>query len=680
MNRTAFWHICNASFLLFSGLLFSGLLCSAASGQGIPDPRTATPQQAADFLSRSGAVFTTDDSGRYIGFQMPETRGLHEQNWPYFARLTDLQDLDWGALTPENQHLQYLRPLTKMRNLNLFGCPIDSIALQNITGMQQLETLYLYRTFVDDDAIPHIAQLKNLKRLNLFDTFLSDEGLDQLAQCKQLRYLTIGNSHAGNFPESSFTDAGVKRLRDALPETKIFIWGKTDRHDTPMLVSASATREKVKRSTNLNPMKVSQADNLASRTVGNDWAAFLGPTGDGKSGETNLRTDWNTQLPKLRWHKKVGIGFAAPSIAKGRLLLYHRVRTDDPKARSRFAERLACMHAETGEDLWKVDFLTQYEDLSGYGDGPRCTPVIDGDQVYLLSPEGMLRCLQLVDGKSIWEVDLAREFQLNFIMYGVGSTPVVHDNRLIVAVGGKHESVGHVGLVAFDKRTGVFQFGVGDDDANYASPKLVRHAGRDWCFAFMRDGLVAFDPNNGDIDAQFTWRSNVAGSVNAASPVVKDNQVFITESYTNGGAMLHFAPGKLTPIWKDTRKREKIMASHWATPIEHNGFLYGCSGRHSAHGALKCVDWATGTTRWEEKMSNRTSMIYADGHFISLGENGRLRCIRVTPDGFQETGRIDKENAQVLSSYPAWAAPVLSHGLLYIRGKHELICYDLLVE
>lgn len=667
------------SFCTVSLLISLVVIGVDVGAQGIPDPKTATPQQAAEFLKRAGAVLTTDDQGRYVGFQMPETLGLHEQTWPYFARLVDLQDLDLGASSPQNHHLQYLRPLTKMRNLNLFGCPIDSIALKNITGMQQLETLYLYRTFIDDDAIVYIAQLKNLKRLNLFDTFLSDKGLQQLEQLKQLRFLTIGNSYAGKFPESSFTDAGVERLRKALPQTKIYRWGNTERHDTPVVVSQRSSKVRNKKAASLSVAKVQVAENLATRQQGDDWSSFLGPSGDGKSTETGLLTDWNRQAPKLRWHQRIGTGFAAPSISKGRLLLYHRVRNEKPGFR--FAERLSCMNAETGKLLWKIDYPTEYEDLSGYGDGPRCTPVIDGDRVYLLSPEGMLRCLQLVDGKSIWEVDLAREFELNFIMYGVGSTPIVHGNQLIVAVGGNHESVGEVGMVAFDKRTGVFRFGVGDDDANYASPRIIRHGGRNWCFAFMRSGLMAFDPDSGNIDAQFPWASNVAGSVNAATPVVKGDQVFITESYTNGGAMLRFSGKSLTPVWKDTHKRrEKTMASHWATPIEHNNFLYGCSGRHSAHGTLRCVDWMTGRIAWEEKMSNRTSMVYADGHFFSLGENGRLRVFRATADRYQETGRIDKHNAQVMPSYPAWAAPVLSHGLLYIRGKHELICYDLVSQ
>ena len=267
---------------------------------------------------------------------------------------------------------------------------------------------------------------------------------------------------------------------------------------------------------------------------------------------------------------------------------------------------------------------------------------------------------------------------MDLLTYGVGTTPIVHGNRLIVIAGGTQESVGDVGVVILDKLTGVFQQGIGDNDASYASPRIVRRGDRNWAFAFMRDGLLLFDPDRGKVDGQFTWHSQVAGSVNAATPVIKDDQVFVSESYSGGGVMLRFSAAGLTSVWQDSKRtRKKIMANHWATSIEHDGFLYGCSGRHSSNGTLKCVEWNTGTVRWEKEIRNRTSMVYANGHFFTLSENGTLTVFKATPNGYVETGRVDKTNAEVLPSYPAWTAPVLSRGLLYIRGKNELLCYDL---
>ena len=99
--------------------------------------------------------------------------------------------------------------------------------------------------------------------------------------------------------------------------------------------------------------------------------------------------------------------------------------------------------------------------------------------------------------------------------------------------------------------------------------------------------------------------------------------------------------------------------------------------RHTVDGTLKCVDWNTGQTRWEQKVSDRGSLIFVDGHFINLGENGLVTLFKASPDGYIEVEKIDGKESGISPSYPAWTAPVISHGLLYLRGKHEIICYDL---
>ena len=590
----------------------------------------------------AGAILTKAPDGRVLGFQMPEGRGLCEYDMRQLSKLTDLQDLDLGAMHLENDQLQDVGKLVELRNLNLFGNAIDSISMSYLTGLQKLETLYLYRTFIDDQGLESIAQLKNLKRLNMFDTFLTDVGLRKLGTCKQLTHLCIGNSKAGRFPESFFTPEGIKRLRSELPNTEITYWGTKDNElDVPKLMRDSEqakARKRINRSIKLP--EVAAAPDLSNRP-GLDWPHFLGLAGDGKSAETGLNTDWNANPPKLVWHKKVGTGFAAPSIAGGRLMLYQRVRNEE--GAQRFSERLSCFNSETGEELWQVDFPTGYQDLNGYGDGPRSTPVIDGNRVYILSPEGMLRCLQCVDGKSVWEVDLKADFDCDLITYGVGTSPLVFGNRLLITVGGKLPHDGEATVVALDKQTGIFQYGVGNGSASYATPLIRKSQGRLWCFAFTRNGLLTFHPETGKMDFEFPWRSNIAGCVNAATPVVENDRVLISESYGKGSAQLRFSQHGLTPTWQDSRDvRAKSLQMHWATPILHEGFVYGCSGRHSSSGILKCVDWESGATVWKQKVSDRTSLAYFDRHFISLGENGVLTLFKASPTGYLEVGRLDQ--------------------------------------
>lgn len=635
----------------------------------------STKSNAEKFMRQVGGVVSTDHRKRVVALQFPENTILPQNVWQHLAQLTDLQELDLGAMHVSNDDVKAIGNLIELRNLNLFGNPLDSVCLTYLEGLQKLETLYLYRTFVDDECLKSICQFKNLKRLNMFDTFLTDKGLDALGTCKQLDQLCIGNSKAGNFPESFFSQAAIDRLKAALPNTRIVYWGAKKQLDLPEVIGKDTIPVKARRKqAELTLPEIPPSSNLSKRTVGDDWPCFLGAAGDGKSAETKINTRWTVKPPRLVWHRKIGTGYAAPSISNGRLMLYHRVRGK----KKPFEERLSCFESDTGAVLWEVNFPTDYSDLNGYGDGPRSTPVIDGDRTFLLSPEGVLRCLQTVNGSPVWKVDLDEAFDLDLISYGVGTTPVVYKNLILVIAGGKEFENRPAKVIALDKRTGVFKYGVGQGAASYATPVITAWGGRWWCFAFARDGLLVFDPDTGKEDFEFPWKSNIAGGVNATSPVVDGNRVFISEAYGRGSALLGFDESGAKPIWQDVRRqRSKSMEMHWSTPVLHEKFLYGCSGRHSVSGVLKCVAFDTGKTVWQHKMRDRTSVTFVAGHLLNLGENGDLTLVEASPDGYQEAGRLDSKNTSIVPSYPAWTAPVVARGMMYLRGKQEIICYDL---
>lgn len=662
------------SFRQFSACLF---LLLFAAGQLTAQPDGDSEAAAVNRMRLIGAIVTTNDAGRAVGLQFPEGVGSNEQGWHRIAELTELRELDLGALYVGNDMLRHVGKLTKLKSLNLFGNPLDSIALKHIENLQQLETLYLYRTFIDDAGMESIAKLKGLRQLNLFDTFLTDVGLDRLGQCKQLRSLSIGNSKAGKFPESFFSEAGIERLKTNLPKTEITLWG-AGRHDIPEFIQRSKSTAAKK---HLRPLAqpIAVASDLSSPSAVGDWPCFLGPNRNGKSSDKGISKNWFNDPPKLLWHTKIGTGFAAPTIAKGRVLLYQRVASDrdasEDAEEGHFAERLSCLRSDTGEEIWSADFPTSYQDLNGYA---RSTPLVDEDRVFILSPAGILRCLQLVDGKEIWELDLTMEFDCDLPTYGMGASPVVHGNLLLVVVGGRETNAVKSTVVALDKSTGAFRYGVGDHPASYATPVLHNFSGRQWCFLFSQNGLLTFNPDDGKLDSEFPWQANIAGAVNAASPIVGNDQVFFSESYRLGGVMLRYSPGQPEVIWKDSRQvREKAMSCHWNTPILHEGYIYGCSGRHRSHGKLKCIHWDSGRTAWEIKHDGRSSLTYADGHFFNLSETGLLTFFRASPEGYVEVGRLNKDNSRIQPSYPAWTAPVVVGGRMYLRGKHELICYEL---
>src|SRR5262249_42870311 len=155
--------------------------------------------------------------------------------------------------------------------------------------------------------------------------------------------------------------------------------------------------------------------------------------------------------------------------------------------------------------------------------------------------------------------------------------------------------------------------------------------------------------------------------------------------YGPGGTLLQVAPGSCEVLWTDANKstKKKSMACHWMTPIYHDGYLYGCSGRHTFNAELRCIDFASGKVKWTVPRLNRTSLLYADGHSLALEEYGELTLFKANPNKFEPISTLrvaDPKTQEELLDYPCWAAPILSHGLLYLRGDDRLVCLELIPE
>ena len=443
------------------------------------------------------------------------------------------------------------------------------------------------------------------------------------------------------------------------------------------------------------PGPASEPASLWTRSQGSDWPYFLGPSQDGHSPERGILTRWGPRGLRVVWHRRLGTSYGAPTVARGRLLQFDRFGD---------RARLYCLHAETGQELWRYEYPTDYEDLYGYNNGPRCSPITDGQQVYAYGAEGVLVCCRLDDGRRVWQRNLQEEFGVVQNFFGVGSNPVVAGDLLLVMVGGsppasrrvppgaldRVETAGSA-IVALDKHTGQVRYQIGDELASYASLKLATIDARAWCFAFCRGGLLAFEPQSGQIDFHYPWRAAILESVNASTPVVVGNEVLISETYGPGSSLLRVAPGRYEVVWKDDqRQRSKSLQTHWNTPVYQDGFVYACSGRHSENATLRCVEWKTGRVRWELPGLARTSLTAIDGHLLCLGEFGQLWLFRVSPDQPEEVAMVDYGDPQLgqpllgeagpVLEYPCWAAPVVAHGLLYLRGKDRLVCLELIPQ
>jgi outer membrane protein assembly factor BamB len=412
-----------------------------------------------------------------------------------------------------------------------------------------------------------------------------------------------------------------------------------------------------------------------------DWPGFLGPHRNGKSDEHGLPTTWPPKGPTVVWHKPVGTGYSAPAISDGKL--FHFSRTKD-------RAQLKCFNAETGAEQWTCEYPTDFVDMLGYNNGPRATPIVDGPNAYTLGAEGMLQCVRIADGHPVWRIDTTKQFNVVKNFFGVGSSPLIWNDLLLVNVGGsppggptdvyaadgKVDSNGSA-IVAFDKKTGAVRWQTGNELASYSSPIVKKIAGRDLIFMFARSGLLALDPAKGQTITQFPWRARKLESVNASTPVVLGNEIFISETYELGSAIVRFDGTAFQEVWSDReRRRNQAMALHWNTPIESGGYLFGSSGYHTEEAELRCVEWKTGKVMWSEPTMGRSSLLLVDSTLVCLSEDGTLRLIKPAPERYTELAKweLTGDDGKQLLAYPAWAAPALSNGLLYLEGAGRLVC------
>ncbi len=408
-----------------------------------------------------------------------------------------------------------------------------------------------------------------------------------------------------------------------------------------------------------------------------DWPTFLGPTRDGVSAEKGIVNPWPAKGLKKVWECDLGVGFAPPVTAGGKL--FHADRFED-------TIRLTARAADTGKFLWKYEYPTEYVDRYNYDPGPRACPVVDGDRVYLYGPDGVLCCVSAATGKEVWKVDTKAKYFFHQNFFGAGSVPVIDGDLLILPVGGsakgprpldlREAKPNGTALVAFDKKTGAVKYAAGDELASYASPVIATIDGKKTGLYFARGGLLGFDPQTGKTEFHYTWRAKVEESVNASNPVVVGDKILLTECYGGGSAFIDLKGGKPKEIWTDKENDagDKSLACHWNTPIHVGGFVYGSSGRHTEDGDIRCVELATGEVKWIKKRTKRCNLTLVDGHLISMGEYGELALLKVNPTKYEEVSKYEVPGLE----YPCWAAPVVSNGLVYVRGKGKLLALELI--
>jgi outer membrane protein assembly factor BamB len=394
-----------------------------------------------------------------------------------------------------------------------------------------------------------------------------------------------------------------------------------------------------------------------------DWPQWLGPERNGISAETDLLKSWPASGPQTLWRQSLGRGFSGISISQGRAFTMYAADKD---------EFIVCLDAATGKELWRFRTDNYYREGQG-GDGPRSTPTVDGDHVYVLSAQGKLYALQAADGKKIWSHDLKEEFGSEVPTWGFCTSPIVEGDLLYVEAGGKRNNFildfvfdpeAEATVVAFDKNSGAAQWIALDDKSAYSSPIAITVAGIRQLVFLTAYAAVGLSPQDGQVYWRYPWATRY--DVNAATPVfIPPDKIFISSGYDKGAALVQLKTAdeglEAEEVWMN-----RVMKNHFSTSVLHQGYLYGFD-----NAILTCIDPQTGTEKWKQRGYGKGSLIIADGHLIILGDSGNLALVEATPAGYQE-----KATLQILQG-TCWTVPTLSDGRLYLRSENEIVCLDL---
>lgn len=393
---------------------------------------------------------------------------------------------------------------------------------------------------------------------------------------------------------------------------------------------------------------VAVTSQTATNQTPTDWPQWRGANRDGKSSETGLLAQWEAGGPPLVWKAGgAGTGYSSMSVVAGRLYTVG--------ARGG-TEYIHAFDVATGKKLWEVANGNEYS--NDRGNGPRGTPTIDGGRLYVLGASGDLTVLDAAKGTRVWSVNVLREFRGSNPRWGLSESPLVTGDRVLVNAGGPNASI-----VAFNTSDGKVIWKSQSDGAGYSSAVTQRVGNTNQAVFFTDRRAVGLDIRDGRLLWEYPRVANRVANI--ATPVVKDNFVFLSSDYGTGSALL-----KLDPAGGGVSATEvyftQEMRNHHSSSILVGDHLYGFSSA-----ILTALRFADGATAWKDRSVGKGSMAFADGHLYLFSEGGVVGLAEATPAGYREKGRFSIQQAGL----PTWAHPVIAGGRLYIRDQDTVYAY-----
>ena len=384
-----------------------------------------------------------------------------------------------------------------------------------------------------------------------------------------------------------------------------------------------------------------------------DWPQWMGPQRNGASPETGLLTTFPAGGPKVLWKVEGGEGMSGIAVAGGRAFTLVQRGKD---------ELVLALDAATGKELWKKRTGPAW--VEEQGDGPRSTPTVDGNFVYVQSATGPLLCLEAASGKVLWEHDILKEFSAKNISWAMSASPLIEGDLVLVIPGAKG-----AGVAAFHKTTGKVAWKTGDDKAAYASPVAVTLDGKRQAIFFTATGLLAVEAKSGKELWRVPWHTGY--DCNIATPLVIGDRLFVSSGEKVGCALFTLSSDKPSVAWESKGNRS-VMINYWATAVAHDKHLYGVAGEYNSPMSLKCVDLASGKEQWNKERFGKASVTLADGQLWITTDAGDLVLVAASPKSYEEKAR-----AKLMTPYKYATMPTIADKKIYLRDQQNILCVDI---
>lgn len=387
-----------------------------------------------------------------------------------------------------------------------------------------------------------------------------------------------------------------------------------------------------------------------------DWPCWRGAEGEAKSTVTGIIKDWSNGLKQV-WEvnylcqDRASATWSSPVIQGDRLIVCGRDEGND---------LVFCLNAIDGSLLWRAHYTAKA--TRNHGMGMRATPYIDENRVYTFGRNGDLVCWNLNDGTTLWHKNVQDEGGKE-PKWGHSSSPLVSGDYVLVQGGGTAR------VIAYNKLNGEVIWKSGQGDAGYAPIVPIKLTDKLAYLAFHGKGLAAVMGDTGRELWNITWETPYG--VNATTPLVSSDQVFITSGYKTGAQLLKISETNPKILWNT-----KAIAAHHSDGYILDGFIYGYSGLSLQNkGAFKCLELTSGTEKWSTNEMGWGTCMYVDGHLICLDIKGNLFLMKPDSEKFIKVTDLPKALGDVKG--PVWTLPVIANNRLYLRFKQRLVCYSL---